>query len=69
MSQEMPQQPGNRTSAKARASEIHRADISVTYVDLPALQKESVADGIRLLATWLLRHHRKMVRMPKDRSK
>jgi hypothetical protein len=37
-------------------------------VETPPEQRDQLADGMRILATWLLRHHRKVVGAPKDNS-
>ena len=42
--------------------------LTVERVPLPPSQQDKVVEGIRILATWLLRHHRKMIRTPKRRS-
>ena len=42
--------------------------LTAERVETPPEQRDRLADGMRILATWLLRHHRKTVRAPKDNT-
>ena len=42
--------------------------MTVERVEATENQRDQFAEGMRILATWLLRHHRKVVGTPKDRS-
>ena len=42
--------------------------MTVERVEATEEQRDQLAEGMRILATWLLRHHRKTVRAPKDKA-
>jgi hypothetical protein len=43
-------------------------NLTVQRVEPLPEQRDRIAGGMRILATWLLRYHQKVVGTPKDRS-
>ena len=42
--------------------------MTVERVEATEKERDQLAEGLRIFATWLLRYHRKTVRAPKDKS-